>query len=155
MFQLLTIESSKEAWFVEATNLYTKKINHYYPFERKALKSKSMGREDKETKKRLETKQIVDAIDNKSLVILLDEAGKNYSSENFSKLLVSSLENGKKNIQFIIGGAYGVTDELKKTANHKISLSPMVMNHFVAQTVLMEQLYRALTIWKGIPYHNE
>ncbi len=155
MFQLLTIESSKEKWFLEATQLYTKKINHYYPFERKAVKSKAMGRDEREIKKQLESKQLLAAISDKALVILLDESGKSYSSESFSKLLVSSVENGKKNIQFIIGGAYGVTDDLKKRADHKITLSPMVMNHFVAQTVLLEQLYRALTIWKGIPYHNE
>lgn len=155
MFQLLTIESSKEEWFLEAVRLYTKKINHYYSFERRALKSKSMGREEREQKRNLESKQLLDALQEGAVWILLDERGKSYSSEGFSKLLVSQLENGKKNIQFIVGGAYGVSEELQKKVHHKITLSPMVMNHFVAQTVLLEQIYRALTIWKGIPYHNE
>lgn len=155
MFQLLTIESSKEDWFLEVAKLYHKKINYYYSFERKALKSKSMGREEREQKKQLESKQLMDAIQDGSVIILLDERGKSYSSEAFSKLLVSQIENGKKHIQFIVGGAYGVSEDLQKKAHYKVTLSPMVMNHFVAQTVLMEQIYRALTIWKGIPYHNE
>jgi 23S rRNA (pseudouridine1915-N3)-methyltransferase len=155
MFQLLTIESSRDDWFLEVVKLYHKKINHYYTFERKALKSKAMGREEREPKKLLETKQLLEALQDGAVWILLDERGKSYSSEAFSKLLVSQLENGKKHIQFIVGGAYGVSDDLQKKVHHKITLSPMVMNHFVAQTVLMEQIYRALTIWKGIPYHNE
>lgn len=155
MFQLLTIESSKEGWFLEAAQIYYKKINHYYGFERKALKSRGMGREDREQKKALESKMLLDAIQPNAVIILLDEKGKSYSSEAFSKLLVSNIEGGKKNIQFVVGGAFGVSEDLQRKANYKISLSPMVMNHFVAQIVLMEQIYRALTIWKGIPYHND
>ncbi len=55
---------------------------------------------------------------------------------------------------FIIGGAYGVNEEVKKRADLKVSLSAMTMNHIMAQAVSLEQIYRAFTIIKNLPYHN-
>lgn len=88
-------------------------------------------------------------------VILFDERGKSYDSRGFSKELERKLGGGKKRIVFIIGGAYGVDDRIRAVAKSQICMSSFVLNHLVAQTVALEQIYRALCIYKNIPYHND
>lgn len=153
MIRLLTIESTKESWFTELTSLYTKKIKPFYPFERLAIKSKTHSRAQAEEKIKVESTSLIEKSEGHYLV-LLDERGKSHSSEEFAKNLINIIESGHKNIDFIIGGAFGVNDELKQKANQSICLAPFVMNHLIAQAVLMEQVYRSFTIWKGLPYHN-
>ncbi len=88
-------------------------------------------------------------------MVLLDEQGKGLTSKAFSKELVQWVESGKKRVVFVIGGSYGVSDAVKTRANIKLKLSDFVLNHWVAQIVLTEQIYRALAIWRNLPYHND
>ena len=83
-----------------------------------------------------------------NFVILLDERGDLLTSELFS----GELQN--QNIVVIIGGAYGVTDELRRRADSVVSLSKMVFPHQLVRLVLIEQIYRAQTIISGHPYHH-
>lgn len=81
--------------------------------------------------------------------VLLDERGKEYTSKGFAKFL----EN-KGNIDFVMGGAYGVSDEIRVLASDAIALSKMTLTHEMARLVFLEQLYRAMTIIKGMEYHH-
>lgn len=87
-------------------------------------------------------------------VVLLDEKGKNYTSFEFAKQLEQWMYSGKKRIVFIIGGAYGIHTSLKQKYT-SVSLSSMTFNHQLVRLIFAEQIYRAFTIIKGIPYHNE
>lgn len=151
---LYDFKTSKEPWFEEAEALYTKKIKAFVPFEVQHLKTLKSDRDEAEQKKKFEEKAILEKISNDDFVILLDEKGKKLDSIAFSQLILKTSESGKKRGVFIIGGAFGVTDSIKKRAQVSISLSDMVMNHLVAETVLLEQFYRAQTILNRIPYHN-
>ena len=75
-------------------------------------------------------------------------------SIKFSEHLNRILGSGKKQVYFLIGGPYGVSDEIKKRASLKVNLSPFTLNHLVAQVVLLEQIYRGFMILKNLPYHN-
>ena len=86
---------------------------------------------------------------------MLDEKGKKHDSIQFAKLIESIQESGKKRGVFIIGGAFGVSEDIKKCSQKTICLSDLTMNHLVAEIVLLEQFYRALTIIKRISYHNQ
>ena len=153
--QLIYIQSSKEPWFSEATELYHKKINGFQSFEIKALKAKGLERSQADQKKKLESDLLLKNIETSDYVILFDENGKVFKdSVDFSKFLNQGLESGKQTIKFVIGGAYGSSEELQQRANLKASLSPLTMNHLVATVTALEQIYRGLTILKGIPYHN-
>lgn len=152
---LLSVQSGKEEWFQAACDVYSEKISHYASFELSFLKSKAHGREEKQIKCKLESESILEKLKSDDFVVLCDERGKALDSMQFSKQLETWIISGKKRVVFIVGGAFGVSDELKKRAQFTWSLSPMVMNHLVAQTVALEQIYRGLTIWKGIPYHNQ
>jgi 23S rRNA (pseudouridine1915-N3)-methyltransferase len=152
---LLSIETSKQSWFTEVAGLYQKKISHYMPFEILRLKTKERSRDALDRKIEEEGEVILKSIEPSDYVIVCDEKGQLTDTKAFSKKMISAVESGKKRLVFVIGGAYGTSEAVKKRADWKWSLSPMTFNHFIAQTVALEQMYRALTIWKGVPYHNE
>lgn len=151
---LFDFKTSKEEWFDQAVLQYSKKISHYAEFEIQTLKTMKHGRDESELKKKFEASELFKKIDQNDFVILFDEIGKSITSEDFAAQITKCEESGKKRIVYIIGGAYGVTDEVKQRAQVKINLSSMVMNHLVAETMVLEQIYRAYTIKNRIPYHN-
>lgn len=151
---LLHVATAKEQWIDLVSDLYSKKISYFCDFEIKHIKPKKNGRDQAEQKKQDESDLILDNLKNDDFVILLDEKGKNLNSIEFSKKIDFAMSSGKKRIVFIIGGAYGVTSEVQKRSQLTICLSPMTLNHLMAQAVILEQIYRAFTIIKKIPYHN-
>jgi 23S rRNA (pseudouridine1915-N3)-methyltransferase len=152
---LLSIETSRQNWFGDVAELYQKKISHYVPLTLQRLKTKNRTRDAQDRKIAEEGELLLKQIEPSDYVIVCDERGQIADTKAFSKKMISALESGKKRVVFIVGGAYGTSDEVKRRADMKWNLSPMTMNHFVAQVVALEQIYRALTIWKGVPYHNE
>ncbi len=153
--RLISVASHKQEWSDLAAEVYSEKINHYIPFKETILKSKKLERDESAKKVELESQQILQNIQSNEFVILCDEKGKTFSSIEFSKKLVTTFESGKRSVVFIIGGAFGVSADLKKRADLTLCLSSMTMNHLVARIQLLEQIYRGIMIWKGKPYHNE
>ena len=130
------------------------KIKPFVDFEIIHLKTLKQDRDNPEQKKKFEEQSILEKITKDDFVILFDEKGKKLNSNDFAHQIQKINESGKKRGVFVIGGAYGVSDEIKNRAQIKISLSDLVMNHLVAEVVVFEQFYRALTILNRIPYHN-
>jgi len=85
---------------------------------------------------------------------LLDENGKHYSSNNFAAFIEHKQIHGCKTLSFVIGGAFGFDESVYQAALGKISLSKMTFSHQMIRMFLVEQVYRAYTIIKGEPYHN-
>ena len=123
-------------------------------FEEIEIKTEKTPRDQSQLKVNMESKKLLSKINKDDFLILFDEKGKKLNSIEFSKSIEKTFMTGKKRVIFVIGGAYGVSDEVKNMADIKISFSDMVFNHLVAKIVLLEQIYRALTIIKNIPYHN-
>lgn len=152
---LLTLVSNKEPWFQDVKDLYSRKINPMIKFEYEGLKAPKLERGSADQKKKLESEFLLKHLKNDDLVVLLDEKGKSLSSLQFAKWFEQeALNSSQKRIVFIVGGAYGVAEDIKKRARWQLQMGPWTLNHLVAQTVLLEQIYRALTIIKGLPYHN-
>ena len=149
----IAIGKTKSQDFSSLIKSYLSKINHYINFEFiilneiKSIKNKSI-------QKNKEAESILKNIKSDSYIILLDENGKELSSVFFSKFIQHHLNSSKKEIIFIIGGAYGFSDKLLKRANEKISLSKMTFSHQMVRIIFLEQLYRSFTILKNEPYHN-
>jgi len=91
----------------------------------------------------------------RDLTILLDEKGKEFTSRLFSEKIDFWLSSSVKKVNFLIGGAYGFSDEIYQRANEKISLSKMTFTHQMIRLFFVEQIYRASTILQGKPYHND
>lgn len=151
---LFDFKTAQESWFEQASQLYVKKIKHFTDFEIQSLKSPKVGRDEVTQKQNAEAAELLKKINQDDLVVLFDEKGKSYSTMEFVEVINKSEMSGKKRLVYIIGGAFGVSDEIKKMAAIKIALSGLVMNHLVAEVVALEQIYRAYTIKNRIPYHN-
>lgn len=153
--KLITIKSSNSKWLNLASEEYSEKINYFQKFELIELSASKKSRDDKEFKKKSESDQILKILKPQDYLFLLDENGKSLSSRDFAKKIETRLTQNGHNIVFLIGGAYGVDDSIKKRANESLSLSSFVFNHHVATLVILEQIYRAFTINKNLPYHND
>ncbi len=154
--RILTITENKEPWLLEAQNIYLKKLNHFESFEIVVVKPYREARAQGSEKMDRESEALLKKIDDKDYVILCDLEGKESSSLEFSQKIENLLNHfSGRRWAFVIGGAYGVNQSLRERADLKIKLSKMTMNHHVAQLFLLEQIYRAFTILKKIPYHNE
>ena len=99
--------------------------------------------------------KILEKVDKKDQMFILDEKGKSYNSIDFSKFIENRMVNSSKNIIFIIGGAYGFSENIYSRSNSIISLSKMTFSHQIIRLFMVEQLYRALTIINNHPYHNK
>jgi 23S rRNA (pseudouridine1915-N3)-methyltransferase len=127
---------------------YTKRLPRTVSVNWLYLKHANTG--DVTTSKQQESESILRVVLPKDKVILLDERGLQYTSEKFSEIVFRSSQN----ITFIIGGAYGVTEQVKKRADITWSLSSLVFPHQIVRLLLSEQLYRAYTISVNHPYHH-
>lgn len=153
---MLTIGKIDNKLFQELIADYHKRLNFYIPFEInclpdiKSTKSLSVS-EQKEKEGELILKQTA----NSDTLLLLDERGKEYRSVEFAEFVQKKMSSSSKNILFVIGGPYGFSDNVYARADGLVSLSKMTFSHQMVRLIFIEQLYRAMTILKGEPYHHE
>ena len=100
-------------------------------------------------------KKTSSVINNDDIVILFDEKGKHYDSISFSENIKNKIQNSPKRIVFIVGDAYGFPLDFHERCDETISLSKLTFPHEIARLIVVEQLYRAITIIKNHPYHHE
>jgi 23S rRNA (pseudouridine1915-N3)-methyltransferase len=153
--QFWSVGKSNEAYVKEGVELFTKRISHYYPVEWNIIpvpKNSAMLSEIDLKKREGET--ILGFLQKDDFLVLLDERGKLLKSEELANVIQAKANDSTKKIVFLIGGAYGVSDEVIKRANYKWSLSPLVFPHQLVRLILAEQIYRACTINKNEKYHH-
>ena len=102
-----------------------------------------------------EGKKVIQSISIDDYVILLDEKGKEFRTVEFSEWLGKIFMLPKKRIVFVIGGPWGISEEVFSRADFRMSLSKMTFPHQLVRLLFLEQLYRVFTIIKGDPYHHE
>lgn len=153
---LLTVGRTDVAWVREGLRLYASRLGHYVPFSVLEIPElKNVSALSKEQIKAREGALVLEKIRPSDSVFLLDEHGKEYRSTEFADFIRDRLSRSGKDIVFVIGGAYGFSDEVYSRADGKLSLSQMTFSHQMVRTIFAEQLYRAFTIIKGEPYHHE
>lgn len=134
---------------------YTKRINHYGTFQYIELPHlKKFSNASVAQIKVAESDILIQEIQKNDFVILLDDKGVSYTSVKFAAQLEKWRMMGN-NLLFIIGGAYGFSDELYAKANAKLSLSSLTLTHQMVRILFTEQLYRAHTILANEKYHHE
>ena len=102
-----------------------------------------------------EQAKILKVLNNQAVIVALDERGDGLKSLDFAKTLVNLQNNGENHLQFILGGADGLTDEVRDKANILLSFGQQTWPHLLARVMLLEQIYRAQQILAGHPYHRE
>lgn len=153
---LLTVGKTDKNWIKDGIDTYTSRLKHYTPFsifEIPELKNASSL-----TKEQIKNKEgllILKNLKESDDVILLDERGKEYTSREWAGIIEKKIINGSRDIVFVIGGAYGFSEDVYKRASGMISMSRMTFSHQMIRAIFTEQLYRAFTIIKGEPYHHD
>ncbi|MDG1428822.1 MAG: 23S rRNA (pseudouridine(1915)-N(3))-methyltransferase RlmH [Crocinitomicaceae bacterium] len=153
--KLICVGKTISKYLIEGEVEYLSRLKHYCNIEKieiPELKNAKKMRQDQIKKE--EGRLILSKIALGEQVILLDEGGKTHTSIEFSKYLQKRLNQGGKSIVFIVGGAYGFSEEVYSKSSGKISLSDMTFSHQMVRLFFLEQLYRGFTILKGEPYHH-
>lgn len=153
---LLSVGKTDDSLSVQLIEGYRKKVNFYVPFDMETIADVKNTKNLSEKEQKLqEGRNLFKAIQPSDYVILLDDKGKQYASTEFARFIQKKMNVVPKRIVFIVGGPYGFSDELYARANEKLSLSKMTFTHQMVRLVFTEQLYRAMTILNGEPYHHE
>lgn len=151
---ILAVGKKHDPKLQEAISDYSKRLNHYVKLEWKLLDVKlptSMGNERIRT---LESDAIRKELRRNDTSILLDERGDHLTSPELANTIQGHMNSGVQNIVFIIGGAFGVDNNLLNQVSFKLSLSKLIFPHQLVRLILLEQLYRAHTILAGEKYHH-
>ncbi|MFM2290456.1 MAG: hypothetical protein RIS29_269 [Bacteroidota bacterium] len=153
---LLVVGKSTDSNLIKLQEEYQNRLKYYIPFEMQVipeLKNTKNLSISEQTEK--EADLILKQLENSDEVVLLDEKGKQYSSMGFSEFLSKKMLASHKRMIFVVGGPYGFSERVYQRANGKISLSSMTFSHQMIRVIFVEQVYRAMTILKGEPYHHE
>ncbi len=148
---LLLIGKTEENFLQTGIKVYQNRLSRYMDFsimELPELKN-TKNLSEKEIKRK-EAEMIFKKVSDKDFVLLLDEKGKDYTSVEFAAFI----DKANRPITFIVGGAYGFDETVYKRANGLVSLSKMTFTHQMIRLLFIEQLYRAMTILNGEPYHH-
>lgn len=134
---------------------YQKRLAHYIPFNIQVIPElKNTKALTPEQQKQTEGELILRTINSSTDLVLLDEHGKEFRSIEFADYLQKRMSSGR-DVVFVVGGPYGFSEAVYQRANGKISLSKMTFSHQMVRLFFVEQLYRAMTILRGEPYHHE
>ena len=154
--KLIVVGKTDAKYIKEGIDIYQKRLKHYIPFELIEIpdikNSKNLSEAQQKEKEGIE---ILKKVESSDFLALLDENGTSYSSVDFSKFIQKRMNQGLKNLVFIVGGPYGFSETLYQKSNSKISLSKMTFSHQMVRLFFVEQIYRSYTILKNEPYHHK
>ena len=154
--KLIVVGKTNAKYLFEGEKEYEKRLSHYTKFEEIIIPDvKQSGKLSENELKKKEGQLILGKLENSDHVILLDDKGKSYSSVEFSDFLQQKMNSGLKSLVFVVGGAFGFSDEVYQRANSKLSLSKMTFSHQMIRLIFKEQLYRGFSILRGEKYHHE
>ncbi len=153
--QCWSIGKAHESYVKEGIEMFTKRISNYFPVEWHILPMpRNAGMMSEMDLKLKEGEMILQFLKKGDYLILLDEKGKQLNSEGFAAFIQQRANESEKNLVFLIGGAFGVSEPVFKRADYKWSLSPLVFPHQLVRLILAEQIYRACSILRNEKYHH-
>lgn len=151
MIKILCVGKIKEKFFKEAIDEYLKRISKYSKIQIIEVNDVDLNNKDLNLEK--ERDNLLKYVSEKDYIVTLEIEGKQMSSEEFSDTIDKTLIN-YPNITFIIGGSYGIHNDIKNKSNLKLSFSKMTFPHQLFRIILLEQIYRGFKIIKNESYHK-
>ncbi|MDO9154573.1 MAG: 23S rRNA (pseudouridine(1915)-N(3))-methyltransferase RlmH [Paludibacter sp.] len=153
---LLMIGKTVNAQLIKLQDEYHNRLKHYTPFDVVVIPELKNTKNISEVEqKEKESDLLFKHFETCDEVYLLDEHGKEFSSVGFSTFISKKQITLNKRMVFVVGGPYGFAQKVHQRANGLISLSKMTFSHQMVRVIFLEQLYRAMTIIKGEPYHHQ
>lgn len=145
----------------EAADHYLKLIQPWLPLAEVELKPVEVADKSPAARRDVQAREATlllakldDVVSNRGRIWLLDEGGRAMTSEQWAQALRECEDGAVSTVALCIGGSMGFSDEVRKRAHLKVSLGPQTLSHQLARVVLYEQLYRAMSILRGHPYHH-
>ena len=143
--RVLWVGKTKNPQLAKLCADYAARIEHFLPLSIVEVKEPKHG-------KRAEAEKILAAVGGSDRVVVLDPKGRSWTSEQLAKFVHQHMTSDPRSLTFVIGGYEGLADSVKKRADVQWSLSPLIFTHDLTRVVLLEQLYRALSIIRNLPY---
>ncbi|NCC18219.1 MAG: 23S rRNA (pseudouridine(1915)-N(3))-methyltransferase RlmH [Bacteroidia bacterium] len=154
--KLILVGKTEEKYLREGIEIFEKRLKNYINFEMIIIPSlKDTKNLSPQIVKEKEGELILKQVSKYDKIILFDEKGLEFTSMDYSVFLQKHMNAGVKNLCFVVGGAFGFSDEVYKKADQKVALSKMTFSHQMIRLLIVEQTYRAFTILKNEPYHNQ
>jgi 23S rRNA (pseudouridine1915-N3)-methyltransferase len=150
---LLFVGKTTDTYLKEGIEIYYKRLFHYVATSIEVISASSLT--DKKKAMAEEAKFIQAKLKPADFLVVLDENGTQMTSRKFADFFVKLMNQSIDRIVFITGGAFGIDDELKKKAKFILSVSQFTFTHQMIRLILVEQIYRAMTITKGEAYHHD
>jgi 23S rRNA (pseudouridine1915-N3)-methyltransferase len=151
-----TIGKPHDAYVKQGIEDFTKRISNYFKVEWHIIPSlKNTGNMPEAEVKKREADLVLPALDKNDSLVLLDERGKQISSEALAAFLQNRANESTRKLVFLIGGAFGVDAQVTQRANYQWSLSALVFPHQLVRLILAEQVYRGCTILRNEKYHHQ
>lgn len=153
---LLQVGKTTDKYALQAIEEYASRLKHYLSFQIETIPDLKSTKNLTEAQiKAKEAEQILAWNKPENQLVLLDERGLEQSSVQFSKWMQKKMNAGLRQLVFVIGGPYGFDDKVYEAVRERISLSKMTFSHQMVRVFFVEQIYRAMTILNGEPYHHE
>jgi len=152
--KVVTVGKGADAAAEAYCAVWANKVRRYAPLEQVVVRNNPGKVRDPAAQMSAEGERAAKLVGQRDRLVLLDERGREMSSEAFADLIASTGDEGYSGLVFAVGGPFGHGPQMRERANDVIRLSGCVLNHQVARVVLLEQLYRAWTILHGEPYHH-
>ena len=154
-FRFLWPRSTADAELVSVIDRYLNRIKHFYPIEVKEVPvERGRQGEQRGSIMRAQSARLMEAIPEEGYTVVLDERGRAMDSLKFAKWLERMTIDQPHGVTFVLGGDVGLDEAVRKRADLLLSLSAMTLPHQLARVVLLEQIYRACTLMRNIPYHK-
>ena len=153
---LLLVGKTEEEYLKEGITIFENRLKHYINYNTIVIPSlKNTKNIPVEEQKNREAEEMLKHFAKAEYIVLLDEKGKEFRSTDFATFIQKQMNTGIKNLMFVVGGPFGFSNKIYEKASMKLSLSQMTFSHQMIRLLFTEQLYRAFTILKNEPYHNE
>lgn len=153
--EVWALGKTTESYLETGISIFEKRLKNYLPFTWLVYPQLKIKSTDGQRIKQEEGKFILGKISAEDFLVLLDERGQQLSSVELAQWMEQQLSSSKRRLIFLIGGAFGFSPDLYARANAQISLSRLTFSHQMVRVFLLEQLYRAMTILRNEPYHNQ
>lgn len=153
--RFLWIGKTKDPLLLKVEDKYLKRIEQHLPVQKTVVRDfKKSDPHQQEAQLEREAKHIERHLSRKTYLAVLDSMGEELTSPQLASSLADLMNRGVSEVTFLVGSHLGIPQRIKKVANLKLSLTKLTLPHELARVVLLEQIYRAVTIIKGLPYHK-
>lgn len=154
-FRFIWGGSHADVELADATERYLSRIGHFFPVEVvQVAPERGRQRQNDVAIMRAQSARLLAAIPDRGYTVVLDERGQTLDSLKFAKWVERLTIDSPHGVNFVVGGDVGFDDSVRKRADKLLALSPMTLPHQFARVILLEQIYRACTLMRNIPYHK-